>query len=217
MVFYVDTEQQIISFRWELLSINTLKMKTDVNCFVVSSTSKKRLTRYILSKLIHNKTGGRFFDLLSDMYSKSKCAIRYGNKRTNFVSFDREVRQWCILSPLLFNLCSNELPTILDSQDTNPITLPNGSPLSGLFYVGDLVLIILTSENGKKIPRKDSTQFYKHYLGLNRRAPNVASRNQKERLYLKLNIYLMILKFWIHLENLPENSIAGQFLKLSVN
>ena len=29
-------------------------------------------------------------------------------------------------------------------------------------------------------------------------------------------MYLMILKFWIHLENRPENIIARQCLKLSV-
>ena len=40
MVFYADTEQQIISlFWWDLLLINMLKMKTEINCSVVSSTS----------------------------------------------------------------------------------------------------------------------------------------------------------------------------------
>ena len=46
LVFYLNSEQQIISLPWELLLINTLRMKTEVNCSVVSSTSKKRLTRY---------------------------------------------------------------------------------------------------------------------------------------------------------------------------
>ena len=54
-------------------------------------------------------------------------------------------------------------------------------------------------------------QFYKHYLGLNRRAPNVASRNNMERLSLKLNIYFGCIS-----RNLPENSIARQCLKLSI-
>ena len=40
LVFYADTEQQIISlFWWEILLINMLTMKTEVNCSVVSSTS----------------------------------------------------------------------------------------------------------------------------------------------------------------------------------
>ena len=35
----------------------------------------------------------------------------------------------------------NELPHILDSQDTDPVTLPNGLPLNCLLYADDLVLI----------------------------------------------------------------------------
>ena len=61
------------------------------------------------------------------------------------------------------------------------------------------------------------TQFYKYYFGLNKRAPNVASRNEAGRLSLKSKIYENILKFWIHLENLPENSIAYQCLQISKN
>ena len=37
------------------------------------------------------------------------------------------------------------------------------------------------------------SQFYKHYLGLNRRAPNVASRNDMGRLSLKSTIFIKIL------------------------
>ena len=56
------------------------------------------------------------------------------------------------------------------------------------------------------------TQFQKYFLGLNNRAPNVVARNETGRLSLKLNILLRIIKFWIHLESLPENSIAKQCL-----
>ena len=59
------------------------------------------------------------------------------------------------------------------------------------------------------------TQFYKYYMGLNRRAPNVVSRNEVGRLPLKLHVYMRMLKFWTHLENLPDHSIAKQCLHLS--
>ena len=59
------------------------------------------------------------------------------------------------------------------------------------------------------------TQFYKLFLGLNKRAPNVVARNETGRLSLKLNILLRIIKFWIHLESLPGNSIAKQCLIIS--
>ena len=67
--------------------------------------------------------------------------MRYGDQRTNFFEFNRGVRQGCILSPILFNLYSNELPHILDSHDQDPVTLPNGLPLNCLLYADDLVLI----------------------------------------------------------------------------
>ena len=62
---------------------------------------------------------------------------------------------------------------------------------------------------------RQHTQFYKYFLGLNRRAPNVVARNETGRLPLKLNIFVRIIKFWIHLESLPENSIAKQCLIIS--
>ena len=65
-------------------------------------------------------------------------------QRTNFFEFNRGVRQGCILSPILFNLYFNELPHILDSQDTDPVTLPNGLPLNCLLHADDLVLISIS-------------------------------------------------------------------------
>ena len=52
-------------------------------------------------------------------------------------------------------------------------------------------------------------QFYKYFLGLNKRASNVVAWNDKS------TIYLNILKFRQHLEELPENSIAEQCLIIS--
>jgi len=42
---------------------------------------------------------------------------------------------------MLFNLYLNEIPFLLDKQDTDPILLPNGSSLNCLLYADDLILI----------------------------------------------------------------------------
>ena len=57
--------------------------------------------------------------------------------------------------------------------------------------------------------------FCKMCLGLNKRPPNVASRNELGTLSLKLQITMSILKFWIHLENQPPDSIAKLCLNIS--
>ena len=59
------------------------------------------------------------------------------------------------------------------------------------------------------------SQFYKSYLGLNRRAPNAASRNETGRLPLKLIVFSNIIQFWLHLLKLPSSSVAGQCLQIS--
>ena len=59
------------------------------------------------------------------------------------------------------------------------------------------------------------SQFYKSYLGLNRRAPNVAARNETGKLPLKLIVFSNIIKFWLHLLQLPSSSVAGQCLQIS--
>ena len=43
----------------------------------------------------------------------------------------------------------------------------------------------------------------------------MVARNETGRLSLKLNILIRTVKFWIHLESLPENSIAKQCLLVS--
>ena len=301
----------------------------------------------LLHKLLYKNIGGQFYHLISDMYLKTKCAVKNGNKRSSFFDYNRGVRQGCILSPILFNLYLDEFPRLLEtSRDTDSITLPNGLPLNCLFYADDLILIsrsaaglqkqlnilhsysekwllkinlkktktlIFQKQNRKstrdkfsfflngipidkasqynylgitfntngsfanskkglvekarrsifatkryldfnKLPintcnklfdtlflpillygseiwgaydnmnfkkwendpvERQHTQFYKHFLGLNRRAANVVARNETGRLPLKLNILLRIIKFWIHLESLPENSIAKQCLIMS--
>ena len=62
-----------------------------------------------------------------------------------------------------------------------------------------------------KRPRRKATYTILQIL----RAPNVVARNETGRLPLKLNILLRIIKFWIHLESLPENSITKQCLIIS--
>ena len=65
----------------------------------------------------------------------------------------------------------------------------------------------------KDLMAKTHIFLCKHSLGVNKRCPNVAARNELGTLSLKLNIDTSILKFWIHLQNLPENNIAKQCLQ----
>ena len=86
--------------------------------------------------------GGRFYQLISETYCRSKCTTKCGNRRTKFFDYNRGVRRGCNLSPLLFNLYLNDIPFLLDNScDTDSIILSNGLPLNCLCYADDLFLI----------------------------------------------------------------------------
>ena len=60
--------------------------------------------------------------------------------------YDKEVS---LVSPLLFNLYLNEIPNLLKACNSiEPIILPNGSPLSCLFYADDVILFSSSLRTG---------------------------------------------------------------------
>ena len=64
----------------------------------------------------------------------TKCSIKFGNKRTDYFTYGRGVREGCVLSPLLFNLYLNEISNLLKACNSNDlIILPNGLPLKKVF------------------------------------------------------------------------------------
>ena len=76
-----------------------------------------------------------------------------------------------------------------------------------------MIKTILTSGKKDEI-EKTHTFFCKNTLGVNKQCPNVAARNELGRLPLQLAIETAIIKFWIHLQNLPDKNIAKQCLQL---
>ena len=75
-------------------------------------------------KLLENKIGGRFYDLIKDLYSNTQCAVKISDHRTPFFSYDRGVRQGCVFSPILFNIFIDELPKLFEKTNLDPFLLP---------------------------------------------------------------------------------------------
>ena len=95
----------------------------------------------LLYKLLQIGVGGCFYKLIQNLYSNSSCALKIGTSQTKSFSFSRGVRQGCILSPLLFNLYANDLPSAFQNTLSHPIILPNGTKLNSLLYADDLIII----------------------------------------------------------------------------
>ena len=67
----------------------------------------------------------------------------------------------------------------------------------------------------KSQTEKVHLRFCKYYLGINRKASNIASRSELGRFPLKIFVDTLILKFYNHLITLPDDSVAKQAFLIS--
>jgi exonuclease III len=91
-------------------------------------------------KLLKSGLSTPFCDLLKNMYSQLVSGIKVRNKRTPFFKSEVGTRQGCNLSPWLFNLYINDLPTILGRPLKDSIKV-GGKIVPLLMYADDVVLL----------------------------------------------------------------------------
>ena len=78
------------------------------------------------------------------MYSDVKFCVKINGSVTECFRTNVGVKQGCVLSPKLFNLYINDIPTIFDNT-CDPATI-NSEILSCLMYADDLVLLSSTEK-----------------------------------------------------------------------
>ena len=97
----------------------------------------------LLHKLLQTNVGGCNNNLIKSFYFNSTCTIKIVQKQTRPFRYARGVRQGCILhvSPMLFNLYINDLPSACENTLSGPFVLPNLTKLNFLFYADDLIIL----------------------------------------------------------------------------
>ena len=93
----------------------------------------------ILIKLIKMDIHGLFYNIVKSMYSQSLLCVKVNNKVTNTFQSMVGVRQGDVLSPNLFKIFINDLPTYLSSSQ-DPVYL-NEKRLDCLMYADDVILV----------------------------------------------------------------------------
>ena len=76
----------------------------------------------LIFKLMINRIGVKFLNIINDMYNCSLSAIKIQNKISSFFNLERGVKQGDSLIPILFNCFTNDLHDIFDSTCT-PLVL----------------------------------------------------------------------------------------------
>ena len=88
---------------------------------------------------------GNMFRIIKDMYYNSVVQIKHATGLSDEICLNRGVKQGCVLSPTLFNIFINDLPSQFDDS-CDPVLLYN-KKISCLLYADDLILLS-RSESG---------------------------------------------------------------------
>ena len=96
-------------------------------------------------QLLKSGIGAKTYDLIKTMYSNNRCAIKIGNKRTNYFKQQRGVKQGCNMSPTLFNIYINTFAEQLQKSTAPGVTLQD-TEVKCLMFADDLVLLSSSKE-----------------------------------------------------------------------
>ena len=94
-------------------------------------------------KLLRQNIRGKIFDLIMNMYENSSASIKVDNDTTESFHVTTGVKQGEIMSPLLFNLFTNDLPDTIPVDKNTPFL--DASDIRCLLYADDLVLLSLSA------------------------------------------------------------------------
>ena len=112
-----------LAFKKNARTSDHLTLKTVANKYVSDKKGKKLYTCFIdfkkafdsvshkglFYKLESKGIKGNFLRLLQNIYSTTKCSLKINKRMTNYFDYVKGVLQGNPLSPLLFNLCINDI------------------------------------------------------------------------------------------------------------
>lgn len=99
----------------------------------------------LFHKMLNYGIGGKLYNVISDMYSKSSACIKLTNGNTSYFETDIGVKQGCVISPTLFNIFLNDIPNIFDTEKSGPVFI-HEKLLNCLMYADDIALISSSEE-----------------------------------------------------------------------
>ena len=190
----VINKNQIGFIKNHRTSDHLLTLKTVVKKYV--TTGKRKLFacfidfRKAFDSVPHNgifdcieKIGfsGKEFELIKDIYAKTKCAVKINNKTTEYFPFTKGVRQGCPLSPILFNIYVNEIFNRVNETNDSNIFL-EGTKVNALMYADDVILLSESEEGLQTLINKVNVFCTQRKLAINAKKTKVMVFNRGNKL-----------------------------------
>jgi hypothetical protein len=94
----------------------------------------------LMYKLLNVGIGGRFYNILKNMYTDNVSAVKLNGAHTEYFDCSIGVRQGDGLSPTLFNVFINDVQSMFNADDSTPARYGNVK-LGCLIYADDLVIL----------------------------------------------------------------------------
>jgi len=118
--------------------------------FIDLSQAFDRINHSILfSKLYNLGISAKIINLIKNMYSEANARLKSNSNMSQPFSITNGVLQGEILSPLLFSLCLNDLPNLLNNSEIPAITISD-TPIHCLLYADDIVVLADSAINLQK-------------------------------------------------------------------
>jgi len=91
-------------------------------------------------KMLELGIGGKLYDIIKNMYNNLSIKVKTSKGLSYLIKCYNGLRQGDGISPLLFNIYTNDLPTIFQSSECHPPVLHNQS-VPCLMYADDLIIL----------------------------------------------------------------------------
>ncbi len=92
-------------------------------------------------KLLNLGIGGKFYELLKNMYTNNVSTVKFNGMQTDYFECQRSVRHGDGLSPTLFNVFVNDLHTLFNTEDCD-LAKYGHIKIGCILYADDLVIIL---------------------------------------------------------------------------
>ncbi|KAI5732155.1 hypothetical protein M8J77_022354 [Diaphorina citri] len=136
-------------------------------CFIDFEKAFDRVQHTKLVEILRKiKLDDKDIRIIANLYWQQKATVRTENRETEEVKIKRGVRQGCVLSPLLFNLYSEELFNEA-LEDSNEGISINGTIINNIRYADDTVILASNINDLQSILNKVVRSCEKFGLNIN--------------------------------------------------